>query len=109
MPDIDLSQITPVTDVTVARLTSPAAYDELVPPPPLEAEMFHALALIPMVQVKDHVKDIAGGPGSPSCCRRPGRATSRKSSWTRRTTTCSPRGTGASIPAGHHQTSRPRY
>ena len=29
MPDIDLTQIMPVTDVTVARLTSPAAYDEL--------------------------------------------------------------------------------
>src|SRR5215472_10061857 len=29
MPDIDLTQIMPVTDVTVARLASPAAYDEL--------------------------------------------------------------------------------
>jgi hypothetical protein len=29
MPDIDLTQIIPVTDVTVARLASPAAYDEL--------------------------------------------------------------------------------
>jgi hypothetical protein len=29
MPDIDLAQITPVTDATVARLVSPAAYDEL--------------------------------------------------------------------------------
>ena len=35
----------------------------MVLPPPLEAEMFHALALIPMVQVKDHVKDIAGRAG----------------------------------------------
>jgi hypothetical protein len=35
----------------------------MVLPPSLEAEMFHALALIPMVQVKDHVKDIAGRAG----------------------------------------------
>lgn len=35
----------------------------MVLPQPLEAEMFHALALIPMVQVKDHVKDIAGRAG----------------------------------------------
>jgi hypothetical protein len=35
----------------------------MVLPPPLEAEMFHALALIPMVQVNDHVKDIAGRAG----------------------------------------------
>jgi hypothetical protein len=35
----------------------------MVPPPWLEAEMFHALALIPMVRVQDHVKDIAGRPG----------------------------------------------
>ena len=35
----------------------------MVLPPTLEAEMFHALALIPMVQVKDHVKDIAGRAG----------------------------------------------
>jgi len=35
----------------------------MVLPPSLEAEMFHALALIPMVQVKDHVTDIAGRAG----------------------------------------------
>lgn len=35
----------------------------MVLPPPLKAEMFHALALIPMIQVKDHVKDIAGRAG----------------------------------------------
>jgi hypothetical protein len=35
----------------------------MVLPPQLEAEMFHALALIPMVQVQDHVKDIAGRAG----------------------------------------------
>ena len=35
----------------------------MVLPPPLEAEMFHALALIPTVQVSDHVKDIAGRAG----------------------------------------------
>jgi hypothetical protein len=35
----------------------------MVLPPSLESEMFHALALIPMVQVKDHVKDIAGRAG----------------------------------------------
>jgi hypothetical protein len=35
----------------------------MVLPPWLEAEMFHALALIPMVRVQDHVKDIAGRPG----------------------------------------------
>lgn len=35
----------------------------MVLPPALEAEMFHALALIPMVQVTDHVKDIAGRAG----------------------------------------------
>ncbi len=35
----------------------------MVLPPSLEAEMFHALALIPMVQVKDHVKDLAGRAG----------------------------------------------
>jgi hypothetical protein len=35
----------------------------MVLPPSLEAEMFHALALIPMVQVQDHVKDIAGRAG----------------------------------------------
>jgi hypothetical protein len=35
----------------------------MVLPPSLEAEMFHALALIPMVRVKDHVKDIAGRAG----------------------------------------------
>jgi hypothetical protein len=35
----------------------------MVLPPWLEAEMFHALALIPMVAVKDHVTDIAGRAG----------------------------------------------
>lgn len=35
----------------------------MVLPPPLEAEMFRALALIPTIQVKDHVKDIAGRAG----------------------------------------------
>ena len=35
----------------------------MVLPPSLEAEMFHALALIPLIQVKDHVKDIAGRAG----------------------------------------------
>jgi hypothetical protein len=35
----------------------------MVLPPSLKAEMFHALALIPIVQVKDHVKDIAGQAG----------------------------------------------
>jgi hypothetical protein len=35
----------------------------MVLPPWLEAEMFHALALIPMVRVQDHVKDIAGRAG----------------------------------------------
>jgi hypothetical protein len=35
----------------------------MVLPPSLEAEMFHALALIPMVRVEDHVKDIAGRAG----------------------------------------------
>jgi hypothetical protein len=35
----------------------------MVLPPWLEAEMFHALALIPDVQVKDHVRDIAGRAG----------------------------------------------
>ena len=35
----------------------------MVLPPSLKAEMFHALALIPLVQVKDHVKDIAGRAG----------------------------------------------
>jgi len=35
----------------------------MVLPPSLEAEMFHALALIPTVQVKEHVKDIAGRAG----------------------------------------------
>jgi hypothetical protein len=35
----------------------------MVLPPSLEAEMFHALALIPIVQVKDHVKDIADQAG----------------------------------------------
>jgi len=35
----------------------------MVLPPSLKAEMFHALALIPLIQVKDHVKDIAGRAG----------------------------------------------
>jgi len=35
----------------------------MVLPPSLEAEMYHALALIPGVQVKDHVTDIAGRAG----------------------------------------------
>ncbi len=35
----------------------------MVLPSWLEAEMFHALALIPMIQVKDHVTDIAGRAG----------------------------------------------
>ena len=35
----------------------------MVLPPSLEAEMYHALALIPTVQVKDNVKDIAGRAG----------------------------------------------
>jgi hypothetical protein len=35
----------------------------MVLPPPLKAEMFRALALIPAVQVKEHVKDIAGRAG----------------------------------------------
>jgi len=35
----------------------------MILPPWLEAEMYHALALIPDVQVKDHVKDIAGRAG----------------------------------------------
>jgi hypothetical protein len=35
----------------------------MVLPPTLEAEMYHALALIPHVQVKDHVRDIAGRAG----------------------------------------------
>jgi hypothetical protein len=35
----------------------------MVLPPALKAEMFHALALIPLIQVKDHVKDIAGRAG----------------------------------------------
>jgi hypothetical protein len=35
----------------------------MILPPWLEAEMFHALALIPMVQVKDHIEDIAGRAG----------------------------------------------
>jgi hypothetical protein len=35
----------------------------MVLPPSLEAEMFHALALIPDVRVTDHVKDIAGRAG----------------------------------------------
>ncbi|HEY1919258.1 MAG TPA: hypothetical protein VGH27_27120 [Streptosporangiaceae bacterium] len=35
----------------------------MVLPPWLKAEMFHALALIPIVQVKDHVKDITGRAG----------------------------------------------
>ena len=35
----------------------------MVLPPWLEAEMFHALALIPTIGVKDHVTDIAGRSG----------------------------------------------
>jgi len=35
----------------------------MVLPPWLEAEMYHALALIPAIRVKDQVKDIAGRPG----------------------------------------------
>lgn len=35
----------------------------MVLPPWLEAEMYHALALIPGIRVKDQVKDIAGRPG----------------------------------------------
>jgi hypothetical protein len=35
----------------------------MVLPPALEAEMFRALALIPTIQVKEHVKDIAGRTG----------------------------------------------
>ncbi len=35
----------------------------MVLPSWLKAEMFHALALIPMIQVKDHVTDIAGRAG----------------------------------------------
>ena len=35
----------------------------MVLPSWLEAEMFHALALVPMIQVKDHVTDIAGRAG----------------------------------------------
>ena len=35
----------------------------MVLPPWLEAEMYHALALIPGIRVKDHVKDIAGRAG----------------------------------------------
>ena len=35
----------------------------MVLPPWLEAEMFHALALIPHVQVRDHIKDILGRSG----------------------------------------------
>jgi hypothetical protein len=35
----------------------------MVLPPSLEAEMYHALALIPTVQAKDNVKDIAGRTG----------------------------------------------
>jgi len=35
----------------------------MVLPSWLEAEMFHALALIPMIQVKDHITDIAGRAG----------------------------------------------
>jgi hypothetical protein len=35
----------------------------MVLPPWLEAEMFHALALIPHVQVTDHIKDILGRSG----------------------------------------------
>jgi hypothetical protein len=35
----------------------------MILPPWLEAEMYHALALIPTVQVRQHVKDIAGRDG----------------------------------------------
>ena len=35
----------------------------MVLPPSLKAEMYHALALIPTVQVRDNVKDIAGRAG----------------------------------------------
>ena len=35
----------------------------MVLPPWLEAEMYHALALIPGIRVKDQVKDIAGRAG----------------------------------------------
>ena len=35
----------------------------MVLPPWLEAEMYHALALIPGIRVKDHVRDIAGRAG----------------------------------------------
>ena len=35
----------------------------MVLPPWLKAEMFHTLALIPLIQVKAHVKDIAGRAG----------------------------------------------
>jgi hypothetical protein len=35
----------------------------MVLPPSLKAEMYHALALIPLIQVKDRVKDIAGRAG----------------------------------------------
>jgi hypothetical protein len=35
----------------------------MVLPPSLEAEMFHALALIPTIRVKDNVRDIAGRAG----------------------------------------------
>ncbi|HEX6518607.1 MAG TPA: hypothetical protein VF070_01125 [Streptosporangiaceae bacterium] len=35
----------------------------MILPPWLEAEMFHALALIPHIQVRQHVKDIAGRDG----------------------------------------------
>jgi hypothetical protein len=62
----------------------------MVLPPWLEAELFQALALIPAIQVKDHVKDIAGRAGVSFVLPPTKQREQLKSSWTAPITTCWP-------------------
>ena len=81
----------------------------MVLPPPLEAEMFRALALIPTIQVKDHVKDIAGRAGVAFALPETRQSVKQEIILDASDYHLLAQGDWGSIPAGHHQTWRPRY
>ncbi len=57
------TRLKPTTTASVEFSQIESMLFGMVLPSWLKAEMFHALALIPMIQVKDHVTDIAGRAG----------------------------------------------